>query len=236
MIKKPYKILLVDDEKDILEFLGYNLEKEGYAIYKCLNGMEAIDLAGEIKPHLILLDVMMPEMDGIETCEEIRKNKNLDETLIVFLTARGEDYSQIAGFDAGADDYLTKPIKPKILTSRINALLKRAIKRTDTEIHEDLTVFEVDDLVIDQERFLVTCRGNEIVLPKKEFELLKLLISRPGKVFTREEIFLKVWGDNVIVGERTIDVHIRKLRERIGNDRIVTIKGVGYKYNEKSAG
>ncbi|TVR72134.1 MAG: DNA-binding response regulator [Marinilabiliales bacterium] len=235
MTNKPFRILLVDDEKDILEFLGYNLEKEGYSIYKCLNGMEAIDTAGKIIPHLILLDVMMPGMDGIETCEEIRKNKDLDETLIVFLTARGEDYSQIAGFDAGADDYLTKPIKPKVLTSRITALLKRAGKRTEAESREDLTVFEVDDLVIDQERYLVTSQGNEIVLPKKEFELLKLLISRPGKVFTREEIFLRVWGDNVIVGDRTIDVHIRKLREKIGEDRIVTTKGVGYKYNEKSA-
>lgn len=230
MKKSSYRILLVDDERDILEFLGYNLQKAGYQIFKSQNGRDAIKIASEIKPHLILLDVMMPDMDGIETCEEIRKIRSLDDSLIVFLTARGEDYSQIAGFEAGADDYLTKPIKPKILTSRINALLKRAGKRDHDAERDELPVIELPDLIIDQERFLIVKDGIEIALPKKEFELLKLLISRPEKVFTRDEIFSRVWGDNVIVGERTIDVHIRKLREKIGEHHIRTVKGVGYKY------
>ena len=230
MQKNPYRILLVDDERDILEFLGYNLQRAGYEIYKAQNGRDAIDMANEVKPHLILLDVMMPEMDGIETCEELRKNKSLDQTLIVFLTARGEDYSQIAGFDAGADDYLTKPIKPKVLISRIYAMLKRMQKKNYTEGREEIPVIELPGLTIDQDRFLIVKDGVEIVLPKKEFELLKLLISKPEKVFTREEIFSRVWGDDVIVGDRTIDVHIRKLREKIGEENIKTIKGVGYKY------
>lgn len=230
MQKNPYRILLVDDERDILEFIGYNLQRAGYEIYKAQNGRDAIDMADEVNPHLILLDVMMPEMDGIETCEELRKNKSLDQTLIVFLTARGEDYSQIAGFDAGADDYLTKPIKPKVLISRISAMLKRIRKKDYTEGREEIPVIELPGLTIDQDRFLIVKDGVEIVLPKKEFELLKLLISRPEKVFTREEIFSRVWGDDVIVGDRTIDVHIRKLREKIGEENIKTIKGVGYKY------
>ena len=230
MQKNPYRILLVDDERDILEFLGYNLQRAGYEIYKAQNGRDAIDMANEVKPHLILLDVMMPEMDGIETCEELRKNKSLDQTLIVFLTARGEDYSQIAGFDAGADDYLTKPIKPKVLISRIYAMLKRMQKKNYAEGREEIPVIELPGLTIDQDRFLIVKDGVEIVLPKKEFELLKLLISKPEKVFTREEIFSRVWGDDVIVGDRTIDVHIRKLREKIGEENIKTIKGVGYKY------
>ncbi len=230
MQKDPYRILLVDDERDILEFMGYNLQRAGYEIYKARNGRNAIDMADEVNPHLILLDVMMPEMDGIETCEELRKNRSLDQTLIVFLTARGEDYSQIAGFDAGADDYLTKPIKPKVLISRISALLKRIRRKDDQEMKEDIPIIELPDLIIDQERFLIVKDGVEIVLPKKEFELLKLLISKPEKVFTRDEIFSRVWGDDVIVGDRTIDVHIRKLREKIGEKKIKTIKGVGYKY------
>jgi len=230
MQKNPYRILLVDDERDILEFIGYNLQRAGYEIYKAQNGRDAIDMADEVNPHLILLDVMMPEMDGIETCEELRKNKSLDQTLIVFLTARGEDYSQIAGFDAGADDYLTKPIKPKVLISRISAMLKRIRKKDYTEGREEIPVIELPGLTIDQDRFLIVKDGVEIVLPKKEFELLKLLISKPEKVFTREEIFSRVWGDDVIVGDRTIDVHIRKLREKIGEENIKTIKGVGYKY------
>ncbi len=230
MQKQPYRILLVDDEKDILEFLGYNLQRAGYEIYRSQNGRDAINMADKVKPHLILLDVMMPEMDGIETCEEIRKNKSLDDCFIVFLTARNEDYSQIAGFEAGADDYLTKPIKPKVLISRINAIFKR-LKQKDESAEDALVpLIEHQDLIIDQERFLIVKGGKEIVLPKKEFELLKLLISKPEKVFTREEIFSRVWGDNVIVGDRTIDVHIRKLREKIGEDNIKTIKGVGYKY------
>lgn len=230
MQKDPYRILLVDDERDILEFMGYNLQRAGYEIYKARNGRNAIDMADEVNPHLILLDVMMPEMDGIETCEEIRKNKSLNQTLIVFLTARGEDYSQIAGFDAGADDYLTKPIKPRVLISRINALMKRVSKRIDEEAGTATPIIELPNLTIDQDRFLIVKDGVEIVLPKKEFELLRLLISKPEKVFTREEIFSRVWGDDVVVGDRTIDVHIRKLREKIGEENIKTIKGVGYKY------
>lgn len=221
---------MVDDETDILEFLGYNISREGYEVYTSNNGRDAIKMAAEIKPHLILLDVMMPEMDGIETCEELRRSPEHENTLIAFLTARGEDYSQIAGFSAGADDYISKPIKPKVLISRIHALLKRV------KIHEPASnavrsqVIEMSDIIIDRERFLVTKGGKDLVLPKKEFELLNLLISKPDKVFTREEIFSRVWGDNVIVGDRTIDVHIRKLREKIGEEYIKTIKGVGYKF------
>jgi two-component system, OmpR family, alkaline phosphatase synthesis response regulator PhoP len=225
-----YRILLVDDETDILEFLGYNIEREGYEVHTSNNGRDAIKKASEIRPHLILLDVMMPEMDGIETCEELRRSPEHENTLIAFLTARGEDYSQIAGFNAGADDYISKPIKPKVLISRIQALLKR-VKITETETTAEMQpVIELSDIIIDRERFLVTKGGKDLVLPKKEFELLNLLISKPDKVFTREEIFSRVWGDNVIVGDRTIDVHIRKLREKIGEEYIKTIKGVGYKF------
>ncbi len=225
-----YKILLVDDEEDILEFLSYNLEKEGFLISKASNGVDAVKTAREIEPHLILLDVMMPGMDGIETCEELRKIPGLNNVLIAFLTARGEDYSQIAGFEAGGDDYITKPIKPKLLISRVKALLKRYRKVTK-EMEKDGVSQQVDDVIIDKERYLVIVKGIEMFLPKKEFELLNLLISRPEKVFTREEIFQRVWGDNIIVGDRTIDVHIRKLREKLGNDYIRTIKGVGYKFS-----
>ncbi len=229
MKNKKYKILLVDDEPDILEFVGYNLRKEGFQVHTAQNGSEAIKMAEELYPHLILLDVMMPEMDGIETCEEIRRHDKLKNTLIAFLTARGEDYSQIAGFDAGGDDYITKPIKPKVLVSRVKALLKRVdaliVDTTEEKLPEK-------GIVIDKERYIVFKDGNEIVLPKKEFELLALLFSRPHKVFTREDIFSSVWGDNIIVGDRTIDVHIRKLREKIGDDHIKTVKGVGYKFVE----
>jgi two-component system, OmpR family, alkaline phosphatase synthesis response regulator PhoP len=225
-----YRILLVDDETDILEFLGYNIEREGYEVHTANNGRDAIKLAAEIKPHLILLDVMMPEMDGIETCEELRRSPQHENTVIAFLTARGEDYSQIAGFSAGADDYISKPIKPKVLISRIQALLKR-VKMTEPGTTAEMQpVIELSDILIDRERFLVTKGGKDLVLPKKEFELLNLLISKPDKVFTREEIFSRVWGDNVIVCDRTIDVHIRKLREKIGEEYIKTIKGVGYKF------
>lgn len=225
-----YKILLVDDEEDIIEFLTYNLQREGFNIYSSRNGVEAIRLAKEIKPHLILLDVMMPEMDGIETCEEIRNNPALKGTLIAFLTARGEDYSQIAGFEAGGDDYITKPIKPKLLVSKVKALLKRYHDVKEKKI-EEVSIDKGDhDIIIDHERYIVILKGKELFLPKKEFELLRLLISKPEKVFTRDEIFHKVWGDNVIVGDRTIDVHIRKLREKLGEDYIRTIKGVGYKF------
>lgn len=225
-----YKVLLVDDETDILEFVGYNLRKEGFTIYTATNGKEAVEKALETEPHLILLDVMMPEMDGIETCQEIRKHRQLQKTAVAFLTARGEDYSQIAGFDAGADDYIAKPIRVKVLISRIKAMLKRVDtgRQEDTDSDED----PERSLRIDRERYLVIRNGKEIVLPRKEFELLALLYSKPQKVFSREEIFSNVWGDNVIVGDRTIDVHIRKLREKIGEEHIVTIKGVGYKYED----
>jgi two-component system, OmpR family, alkaline phosphatase synthesis response regulator PhoP len=225
---QPFRILLVDDETDVVEFLSYNLKKEGYTIFTAGNGKEAIDVARLHLPHLILLDVMMPEMDGIEACREIRNIPELSDTIIVFLTARGEDYSQIAGFDAGADDYVTKPVKPRILTSRVKALLRR---HRQTSMPEDPGI-PVPDLFIDRERYLVIKSGHEIFLPRKEFELLLLLSSKPNKVFTREEIFSKVWGDNVFVGDRTIDVHVRKIREKIGTGNIRTVKGVGYKFEE----
>ncbi len=227
-----YKILLVDDEIDILEFISYNLRKEGFLVTTASNGEEAIRIARTELPHLIILDVMMPGMDGIETCEEIKKIPSLSNTLIAFLTARGEDYSQIAGFDAGADDYIAKPIKPKVLVSRIRALLKRFSPLSPNPDTTGLTTITIGSITIDRERFVVTVRGEELILPKKEFELLELLVSKPDKVFTREEIYNAIWGDNIIVGDRTIDVHIRKLREKIGQDNIRTIKGVGYKFVE----
>ena len=225
MNKKDIKILLVDDEPDILEIVGYNLSNEGYQVITAENGLEGVKKAKKELPHLIILDVMMPEMDGIEACEIIRKNPDLKDTLITFLTARGEDYSQVAGFDAGADDYITKPIKPKVLVSKVKALLRR-FKEQDVE-NENV---KIGNLVINREEYKIILEGTEIVLPRKEFELLSLLASKPGKVFKREEILEKVWGNEVIVGGRTIDVHIRKLREKIGNDSFKTIKGVGYKF------
>ncbi len=229
---KP-KILLVDDEIDILEFISYNLAKEGYEVYTATNGVEAIKIAEKKIPNLIILDVMMPEMDGIATCEELRKNPEFKNTVIAFLTARGEDYSQIAGFEAGADDYITKPIRPKVLVSRVKALLKRTTTSTPTEtVILDSNIISIGNLLIDKERYLIKIDGEEMILPRKEFELLSLLVSKPGKVFTREEIYSSVWGVNVVVGDRTIDVHIRKLREKIGNDHIKTLKGIGYKFIE----
>jgi two-component system alkaline phosphatase synthesis response regulator PhoP len=227
MKTENFSILLVDDEPDILEFLGYNLRKEGYTVHTAENGKEAIDKAAKLIPHLIILDVMMPKMDGIETCTEIKKNPKLANSLIVFLTARGEDYSQLAGFEAGADDYITKPIKPKIITSRIKALLRRY--KDDESPNNSV---ELKDIIIDREKYVVIKDGKEIILPRKEFELLLMLCSKPNKVFTRSEIFTNVWGDDVIVGDRTIDVHIRKIREKIGIENLKTIKGVGYKYEE----
>ncbi|MDR2222289.1 MAG: response regulator transcription factor [Flavobacteriaceae bacterium] len=219
------KILLADDEQDILEIIGYNLEQEGYKVYTASNGKEAVEKAKEVLPHLIVLDVMMPGMDGMEACEHIRNTPNLKETIITFLTARGEDYSQVAGFDVGADDYITKPIKPKVLVSKIKALLRR-LKTTDV-VQGDILV--VGDVEINRDEYKIIRKGEELSLPRKEFELFYLLASQPGKVFKREEILDKVWGNEVVVGGRTIDVHIRKLREKIGDDCFKTIKGVGYK-------
>jgi two-component system, OmpR family, alkaline phosphatase synthesis response regulator PhoP len=226
MKNSDYKILLVDDEPDILEFVGYNLRKEEYQVFTTDNGLSAIEMAKEIQPHLIILDVMMPEMDGMETCKELKQIPSLAGSIIIFLTARSEDYSQLAGFEAGADDYVSKPIKPSLLISRIKALLRR-YSGGEENTGETL---KVGSLTIDKERYVILNEDREIVLPKKEFELLNLLVSKPNKVFSREEIFAKVWGNNVVVGDRTIDVHIRKLREKIGLDLIKTVKGVGYKF------
>ena len=219
------KILVVDDEEDILEFLSYNLRAEGYDVIVADNGILAIELAKQEQPSLIILDVQMPDMDGITTCEKIREIPSLKETVVTFLTARSEDYSQIAGFEAGADDYITKPIRPKVLVSRVKALLKRRGITKDTK-----AIIELGDIVIDKEKHLTTYKGQQVIFAKKEFKLLKLLISKPGKVFTREEILEKVWGTDIIVGDRTIDVHIRKLREKLADHYIKTVKGVGYKF------
>ena len=233
MSDEKYKILLVDDEVDILEFIGYNLEKEGFKVLTAQNGLEAIKIAEKEVPHLIIMDVMMPEMDGIAACEEIRRLPCSKDIVIAFLTARGEDYSQIAGFEAGGDDYITKPIRPKVLVQRVKALLKRVGGGVSVPVDvESGNFITIGDLVIDKERYLVKKGQDEMILPRKEFELLSLLVSKPGKVFTREEIYFSVWGDNVVVGDRTIDVHIRKLREKIGNDHIRTLKGIGYKFME----
>jgi two-component system alkaline phosphatase synthesis response regulator PhoP len=226
MKKKDIKILLVDDEQDILEIVGYNLAQEGYQIVTASNGKEAIVKAKKELPHLIIMDVMMPEMDGMEACENIRKIPELSHVIITFLTARSEDYSQVAGFDAGADDYIAKPIKPKLLVSKVKALLRR-LKEEEAKGSETLNVGEIE---INREEYKIIKDNREIILPRKEFELFYLLASKPGKVFKREEILDKVWGNEVIVGGRTIDVHIRKLREKIGDDFFKTIKGVGYKF------
>ena len=223
MNKKDIKILLVDDEPDILEIVGYNLSNEGYQIITAENGLEGVKKAKKELPQLIILDVMMPEMDGIEACESLRKHPELKDSVIAFLTARGEDYSQLAGFDAGADDYITKPIKPKVLVSKVKALLRRF----KDEVKDTV---KIGNLVINRDEYKIILKGNEIVLPRKEFELLSLLASKPGKVFKRDEILDKVWGNEVVVGGRTIDVHIRKLREKIGDKSFKTVKGVGYKF------
>lgn len=229
MNSSDYKILIADDEPDILEFVCYNLTKEGFEVSRATNGLEALQKAKEIKPHLILLDIMMPEMDGVEVCKELRAIPEFENTIIAFLTARSEDYSQIVGFEVGGDDYITKPIRPRVLISRINALLRRFNKKSP---QNNKNIIQVADLHINKEQFIVQKQGSEdkITLAKKEFELLCLLASKPGKVFTREEIFNKIWGSNVIVGNRTIDVHIRKIREKVGEDYIKTIKGIGYKF------
>ena len=225
MKKKDIKILLVDDEPDILEIVGYNLSNEGYQVITAETGLEGVKKAKKEKPQLIILDVMMPEMDGIEACEQIRKIPDLSNTIITFLTARGEDYSQMAGFDAGADDYITKPIKPKVLVSKVKALLRRL---KEDEKADD--ILKIGNLTINREEYKIIINGVELLLPRKEFELLSLLANKPNKVFKREEILDRVWGNEVIVGGRTIDVHIRKLREKIGDNKFKTIKGVGYKF------
>ncbi len=221
---KNHSILLVDDEPDILEFLSYNLKKEGYRVFTADNAIEGIRLAKDIRPSLIFLDVMMPQMDGIEACQILRKDLSLEQPIITFLTSRAEDYSQIAGYEAGADDYIAKPIRPRLLVSKVESLLRR-LNAGETEENQA-------EIHIDREKYLVESNGEKIVLPKKEFELLELLASKPGKVFTRDQILSLVWGDHTIVGSRTIDVHIRKLREKLGNNYIRTIKGVGYTFNE----
>lgn len=226
MNNSDYTLLLVDDEPDILEFVSYNLKKEGYNVLTAGNGEEGLKKAKKAKPQLILLDVMMPGMDGIETCDKLRSQPELEDTLIAFLTARGEDYSQVAGFDAGADDYITKPIKPKVLISRIKALLRRY-----GQSQKSNAIQEFGGLKIDLDKYQVHNKTKKLDLPRKEFELLTLLTSRPGKVFHRDEILDKIWGNEVVVGGRTIDVHIRKLREKIGEKYIKTVKGVGYKFD-----
>ncbi len=223
MDNNAVKILVVDDEPDIVEILQYNLEKEGYTVITAYNGKEAIKEAREQSPHLIILDIMMPDMDGIETCQEIRNIPDLKQTLIAFLTARNEDYSQIAGFDVGADDYIKKPIKPKVLTSRVKGLLRRIL------FEEESQEVQAGDILINKDEYLVYKAGEEITLPRKEFEILLLLANKPGRVYSRDEILENVWDDNIIVGDRTIDVHVRKLREKIGDNYIKTVKGVGYK-------
>ena len=220
------RVLLVDDDQDILDLISYNLQKEGFDVEMADNGKDGVKKAKKFLPELILLDVMMPEMDGMETCIEIREIPELKHTLIAFLTARGEDYSQIAGFEAGADDYITKPIKPRVLVSRVKALLRRKSSG------EEETKKKKKGIAIDKDRYLVLNDGEELSLPKKEFELLSLLMSQPGRVFTRESILSNVWGNDVVVGDRTIDVHIRKLREKLGDSYFKTVKGVGYKFND----
>ncbi len=226
MSTNKQKILIVDDEPDILELIEYNLKKEGYTVFTANNGLEAIQMAKKHTPDRIILDIMMPKLDGIETCRQLRAMPEFKTTFMVFLTARSEEYSEISGFNVGADDYIAKPIKPRALISRINAILRRN-SQSENEVENKL---EIGDLVIDREAYLVFQRGNKVVLAKKEFELLYLLASKPGKVFTREVILNNIWEDSVVVTNRTIDVHIRKLREKLGDDYVTTVKGVGYKF------
>ena len=228
MAEKTFKILVVDDEPDILEFLSYNLEKEGFLVETAENGKQALEKAKKNQPDIVLLDVMMPEMDGIEACRTMREMPQFEHTIIAFLTARTEDYSQIAGFETGADDYISKPIKPRVLVSRLKALLRRY------EAKESKSTFlDVGNIQIDRERYLIIFNGKEMAVPRKEFELLYLLASKPGKVFKRDEILNEIWGRDIIVGDRTIDVHIRKLREKLGEELIKTVKGIGYKFEEQ---
>ena len=226
MKKSEIKILLVDDEPDILEIVGFNLRKEGYQITTASDGIEALKLADKFLPHLIIIDVMMPNLDGIETCERLRQDDRFQDTIIMFLTARGEDYSYVAAFDSGADDYVTKPVKPKVLVSKVKALLRRFKKKEQTETQKLL----FHNLTIDRETYRILFQDKELTLPRKEFELIYLLASKPGKVFERNRIMSDIWGSEVVVGDRTIDVHIRKLREKLGDDLFKTVKGVGYKF------
>ena len=226
MANTQFKVLLVDDEPDILEFMQYNLQKEGYQVTTAKNGQEAVDIAKRELPHLIILDIMMPVMDGIEACRIIRTVPALKNSIITFLTARNEDYSQIAGFDVGADDYISKPIKPRVLMSRIKALLRRFNE------NEHESRLKIGTLEIDREQYLIYKEGVSLTFPRKEFELLALLTSKPGKVFTREDILSRVWGNDIVVGDRTIDVHIRKIREKLGDESIKTVKGIGYKFDQ----
>ncbi len=220
------KVLLVDDEQDIVDLLKYNLEREGYQVFTALNGRDALKSAKANRPDLIVLDIMMPGMDGVEVCGQLRQMPEFQNTFITFLTARSEDYSQIAGFEAGADDYITKPVRPKVFVSKVKAMLKRSGNE-----RPEGRILESNGIKVDLERVLVYVGELELQLPKKEFELLVLLMSKPGKVFKREEIYGQVWGNELFVGDRTIDVHIRKLREKIGDERIKTIKGIGYKFD-----
>ncbi len=220
-----HKVLLVDDEEDILDLLRYNLEREGIVVRTATNGQDALKMAKAERPDLVVLDIMMPGMDGVEVCNELRRTPGLENTLIVFLTARTEDYSHIAGYEAGGDDYINKPVRPKVFVNKVQALLKRTRSGQTASM-----VIEANGIRMDLERITVTAQGKVLQLPKKEFELLALLMGKPGKVFRREEIYTHVWGNDVFVGDRTIDVHIRKLREKIGDDRIGTVKGMGYKF------
>lgn len=229
MSDKNFKVLIVDDEQDVLEFLSYNLSKEGFEVFKADNGKIGVEIAKKENPDIILLDVMMPEMDGIETCRTLRELPQFENTIIAFLTARTEDYSQIAGFETGADDYISKPIKPRVLISRLKALLRRYDSKESKS-----TILNAGNIQIDRERYLITFNGEEMAVPRKEFELIYLLASKPGKVFKREEILNEIWGRDIIVGDRTIDVHIRKLREKLGEELIKTVKGIGYKFEEQA--
>lgn len=226
-MENKFRILLVDDEKDIVEFLAYNLSKDNYEVFKAYDGKKALELSQQVKPHLIFLDIMMPYMDGIEVCAELRKFEETKDSIIVFLTARNEDYTQVAALEGGADDFISKPIKPRVFLSKVKSLLRR-INNTPSE--DSRQIIEIDDLKIDPISYTIYKNNEKFTLPRKEFELIRLLASKPNKVFTREEILQRIWGDDIIVGERTIDVHIRKIREKLQLNNIQTIKGVGYKY------
>ena len=230
MDNSKIKILIADDEPDIIDFLQYNLKKEGFQVFIARDGAEALEIAQQEQPHLICLDIMMPKMDGVEVCRRIRENPDFKQMMIVFLTARDEDFTQVAALDVGGDDYITKPIRLRVFISRLYALLRRLEKQATFAVSELDNTIKIADLIIDKEKISVYKNGTEIALAKKEFELLCLLISRPGKVYTRSEIFHKIWGNDVIVGDRTIDVHIRKLREKLGDQYIGTIKGIGYRF------